>query len=144
MLLSLIARGLIRALGVTNLNGSVYEVTHPKTKEILILLRSVLRYNSTEVSLMKKFLKRIGICLLLAVLFQVTCYLIGRILDAPIIALIGILPGWAFIFAGRSSGPAWGLPIMLIVNAIIYAPFIYLLLWWRPFKKKEVISLHIE
>ena len=136
--------GSIRALGVTNLNGSVYEVTHPQAKEILILLCTALRYNSTEESIMRKIIKRIGICLLLAILFQIVCYLIGRILDSPMIALIGILPGWAFIFASRSSDPPWGLPVMLVINAIIYAPFIYLLLWWRPFKKKEVISLHIE
>jgi hypothetical protein len=34
------------------------------------------------------------------------------------------MPGWVIVYAGRNSDPAWGLPVMMLINGVIYAvPF---------------------
>ncbi|HVF27747.1 MAG TPA: hypothetical protein VM943_05875 [Pyrinomonadaceae bacterium] len=60
------------------------------------------------------------------------------------LALVLLLPGWALVYAGRSIDPAWGLPAMLLINAVVYAPLIYLLLYRRPFKEKATLSIRAE
>ena len=65
-------------------------------------------------------------------------------MGSPMLAIILLLPGWVLVYAGRSSDPAWGLPLMVLINAAVYAPVVYLLLYWRPFKNKGVLSIRAE
>lgn len=92
---------------------------------------------------MKRIIKRIGICLSVSVVSQFAAIALGII--SPLLTLFVMLPGWAFIYAGERDGGPWGFPLMLGINAIFHLPVIYLLLWWRPFREKELLtSMHLE
>ena len=93
---------------------------------------------------MRQFLKRAALAVLSGVLLQFVFYLIAVVLGAPLLAVVLLLAGWLLVYAGRSSDPLWGLPVMLLINAIVYAPPIYLLLYWRPFREKEILSIRVE
>jgi hypothetical protein len=93
---------------------------------------------------MRRFAKRAGLSFLGGVLIQFVSMLVATVLGAPMLALLFLLPGWVVVYAGRSSDPPWGLPLMVLINAVIYAPLVYLLLYWRPFRKKEVLSIRME
>jgi len=93
---------------------------------------------------MRQFPKRLALSLLGGIIIQVVFFLIAAILCSPMLALVLLLPGWALVYAGRSSDPAWGWPVMVLTNAVIYAPLIYLLLYWKPFKKKGILSIRGE
>jgi predicted benzoate:H+ symporter BenE len=93
---------------------------------------------------MKQFPKRAGLSFLGGVLIQFVFFVVAAILGSPMLALVLLLPGWVLVYAGRSSDPAWGLPVMVLINAAIYAPAVYLLSYWRPFKKKEILSIRAE
>ena len=93
---------------------------------------------------MQRIAKRLGVSLIGGVVVQFIFFLLAAVLGSPMLALVLLLPGWALVFAGRdSSPPRMGLLAMLIINAIIYAPLIYVLLWWRPFRK-EVLSIRAK
>ncbi len=93
---------------------------------------------------MRRFPKRAGLSLLGGLLIQGVSILVATVLSEPMLGLAFILPGWVLVYAGRSSDPAWGLPLMLSINALVYAPLVYLLLYWRPFKEKEILSIRAE
>jgi hypothetical protein len=90
---------------------------------------------------MRQFPKRAGLSLLGGLLIQGAFFLVAAVLSAPMLGLLFLLPGWVLVYAGRSSDPPWGLPIMLSINALVYAPPVYLLLYWRPFKEREILSI---
>lgn len=93
---------------------------------------------------MRRFAKRAGLSFLGGVLIQLASMLVATVLGAPMLGLVFILPGWVVVYAGRSSDPPWGFPVMLLINAVLYAPLVYLLLYWRPFREKEVLSIRTE
>lgn len=93
---------------------------------------------------MRQFPKRAGLSLLGGLLIQFVFFLVAAVLGSPMLALVLLLPGWALVYVGRSSDPVWGLPVMVLINAVIYAPLVYLLLYWRPFKRKEILSIRAE
>jgi predicted benzoate:H+ symporter BenE len=93
---------------------------------------------------MRQFPKRASLSLLGGLLIQFVFFLVAAVLGSPMLALVLLLPGWALVYAGRSSDPVWGLPVMVLINAVIYAPLVYLLLYWRPFKRKEILSIRAE
>ena len=93
---------------------------------------------------MRQFLRRAGFALLGGMLVQLVAFLADALLGLRMFALALTLPGWVVVYAGRSSDPPWGLPVMLLTNALVYAPVIYLALYWRPFRRKEVLSIRAE
>jgi hypothetical protein len=93
---------------------------------------------------MRQFPKRVGISFLGAVAIQLLFFLGAVLLGAPMLAMILLLPGWVVVYAGRSSDPAWGWPAMVLINTVVYAPVVYLLLYWRPFRNKGVLSIRAE
>ena len=84
--------------------------------------------------------KRLLLSLTGGVAFQGLILIIGWILDAPVLVLIFLLPGWAAGFAGRDSDQSWsglifGWLVMLSINNLFYSAVIYFLLWRREVQK---------
>ncbi len=98
---------------------------------------------------MKQFAKRLAISVLGGILIQFLIILLDVILGCHWFAFILLLPGWAFGCAGRDSehGVSAAVKcwlIMLSVNCLIYGPIIYAAKWWRPFRRREPLSILSE
>lgn len=98
---------------------------------------------------MRRSIKRLGISILGGILIQFLIIFLDVILGYPPLTLILLLPGWAFGCAGRDSErgvsavvTCW--LVMLTVNCFIYAPLTYAVRWWRPFRRREVLSIRGE
>ena len=87
---------------------------------------------------MRQFPRRAGLSLLGGIAIQTLLYLISVIIGSPVFALAFLMPGWLLVYAGRSSDPAWGVPVMVLINAVIYAIPIYA--YGKAFNKLGVRS----
>jgi predicted benzoate:H+ symporter BenE len=87
---------------------------------------------------MRQFPRRAGLSLLGGIAIQTLLYLISVIIGSPVLALALLMPGWLLVYAGRSTDPAWGVPVMVLINTMIYAIPIYA--YWKAFNKLGVDS----
>ena len=98
---------------------------------------------------MRPLTRRLGISVLGGVLIQFLIILLDVLFGPHMLAFILLLPGWAFGCAGRDSDHSVNAVVtcwlvMLTINCFIYAPIIYAVKWWRPFKQGEVLSIRGE
>jgi hypothetical protein len=85
---------------------------------------------------MRPFLKHAGLSLLGGIAIQAILYLVSVIIGSQVLVLAFSIIGWIIVYAGRSTDPAWGLPVMVLINAVVYAVPIYA--FWRALKSYEV------
>lgn len=95
---------------------------------------------------MRRLARRMGISILVGILLQFLLIFLDVILGYPLPTFILLLPGWAFGCAGRDSDHSINAVVtcwlvMLTVNCFIYAPLVYAVKWWRPFGRREVLSI---
>ena len=95
--------------------------------------------SSARVSTKRLWIKRVGWSLLGGYLFQFLLGGIAEFFNSPMLGQILFLPGWALVYAGRSSDPVWGPPVVFLINGVVYSPIVYLV--YRQMRGERNVSI---